>query len=256
MKRVLLTSSIAAMSLVAIASGPWPPDTMTGIVEFELAGRDGVPLSSAEVRHGRALVVAYGAPWCEYSRRQLIELARLRQDFAAQDLALVQVVVGGGAGDMAAPGAGDDVLVVGDPDAAHARRIGLEGVPVVQVVDPDGGIVWERNFTPRAWLRDRVKVALAALDRPLAAGSVTGRAQTVCPVTGEPFDRSVFTDLPVAGEPPPADVESVVQVHRVYLASPGARQELERNPPPEVPAGHVGPVRHAGAGVVRAPTRH
>ena len=77
MKRVLLTSSVVLISLVAIASGPWPPDAMTSFVDFELDGRDGQPLSSSAIRHDRALLVAFGTPWCGYSRRQLAELAKL-----------------------------------------------------------------------------------------------------------------------------------------------------------------------------------
>jgi hypothetical protein len=216
------------MSLAALAAGPWPPDDMTGFVDFELAGRDGGAFASSAIRDGRALVVAYGAPWCEYSRRQVAELAKLRQDFATQDLALVQVVVGARASDIAESDSEGIVRLVGDPESAHAARIGLEGVPVVQVVDPEGRIVWEKNFTPRAWLRDRVKVAIAALDRPPAEGSVAGRAQTACPVTGDHYDRKLFSDLPVDGSTPVVESEQVVEIHRVYLASSEAQREFER----------------------------
>jgi hypothetical protein len=227
MKRALLASSVAMMSLVAIASGPWPPDAMTDFVDFELPGRDGQPVSSSAIRDDRAMVVAYGSPWCGYSHRQVTELAKLRQDFAAQDLVLVQVVVGGQAGDMAEPEVEGSVMLVGDPKASHAARIGLEGVPVVQVVDPQGGVVWEKNFTPRAWLRDRVKVALTALDRPLAEESVAGRAQTACPVTGESFDHKVFSDLPLDGPARAVESEQVVEIHRVYLANSDAKNDFE-----------------------------
>lgn len=226
MKRLLLTSGIVAVGLAAIAAGPWPPDDMKSVVDFDFSDPHGNRTALADIRHGKALVVAYGAPWCGYSQRQIIEMAKLRQDFDARDLALVQVVVGGDAADMGEGATG--LLMVGDPDASIARSNRLEGVPVVQVVDPYGKIVWEKNFTPRAWLRDRVKVALATLDRPLAPGSIVGRAQTLCPVDGVPYDRETFVDLPVDDDAE-ADAERVVEVHRIYLATADARAEFGRN---------------------------
>jgi hypothetical protein len=120
--------------------------------------------------------------------------------------------------------------VASDPAARLAEKQGVDAVPVVWVVAPDGRIVWQKNFTPHAWLRDRVKVALTTLDRAPDAESRAGVAQRACAVCGAPFDRALFSDLVVEEQEAAEDRGQVVTVDRVYLCSDRCRHAFDDDP--------------------------
>jgi len=230
MKRLLSALGIAFVSVLLLGSGPWLPDDMPDFTDFTLPDSNGNQVSTATLRQGKALVVAFGAQWCEYSRHQMDELAKLRQDFDAGDVAIVQILVGEAGQPVAARGQDLPFPVLVDEDGGFARDHGIRGVPLLRVVDSNGKIVWEKNLTPHAWMRDRVKVALLTLDRPLSPGTTVGRAQTRCPVTGDEYDRKVFADRVSDQHRPSGDFTDVAVAHRVYFSTPEARDSFEKHP--------------------------
>jgi peroxiredoxin len=130
--------------------------------DFTLKALDGTEVSTESVRRDKALVVKLGATWCGYCQQETEELKKLRADFSATDLDIVDVYLLETPETVAAHAKDLPFKILLDEAGTIASLFGVTGIPVVMVVDPNGEIVYQGNYTPYGALRESVKSALAA----------------------------------------------------------------------------------------------
>jgi len=109
--------------------------------EGTLVGPDGATSSLAAYR-GRWLVVNFWATWCAPCRKEMPTLANLQDAFAGQPVEVVTIATGRNS----VEGIARFFAEIGvtnlpewrDPDQSLARAMGILGLPITVIVDPEG----------------------------------------------------------------------------------------------------------------------
>ena len=138
-------------------------DTPVAIPEAELLDASDAPHSMAEYK-GKWVVLNFWATWCAPCRKEMPSLDRLQA--AMPEIAVVPVATGrndvgqivkfyGEAGVTSLP-------VLRDPKSALARQMGVMGLPVTLIVNPEGQEV-ARLIGDAAWDSAEAQAVLKAL---------------------------------------------------------------------------------------------
>lgn len=115
---------------------------------------------------GKWVVLNFWATWCPPCRQEMPSLDRLQADLGGEDLAVVTVATG-----RNAPQAIDRMFAeLGiatlpkwrDPDSALARGMGVAGLPVTVILNPEGQEI-ARMQGEAHWDSDSAKAILSAL---------------------------------------------------------------------------------------------
>lgn len=139
------------MIILPIALAVFPVATMaTGPVEFSFRSLDGRTITSNELR-GKVVVLAFGASWLPLSRTQVQGVQRLADDYRNRGVEVFWVST-----DSESPKsknyASDDQLkdfarrysltvpVLRDPEGAVSRRLGVDQLPAIVIIDREGNI--------------------------------------------------------------------------------------------------------------------
>jgi peroxiredoxin len=142
--------------------------------EFSLRAIDGETVTSESLR-GEVVVLAFGAAWLPLSRQQLEGVKKLADDYAGRGVAVYWVST-----DSENPKsknyASDDqlrvlahkykVTVLRDPDGALSKKLGVDQLPSVVILDKQGNIAGEPiggldpNANLSAQLSERLKKLL------------------------------------------------------------------------------------------------
>src|SRR5438552_684771 len=127
-------------SLSALAQG--------GPVNFSFRAIDGEPVTSASLR-GEVVVLAFGASWLPLTRNQMEAVKKLADQYAGRGVAVYWV-----SSEPDAPKSknyvADDqlrelgrkykVTVLRDPDGAVAKRLSVDQLPSVVIIDKQGNV--------------------------------------------------------------------------------------------------------------------
>jgi peroxiredoxin len=150
---MLLTKSrslIAGLLLVLLGSTVRPQG---GPVSFSLRSIDGQTISSDSLR-GEVVVLAFGASWLPLSKTQLQGVRKLADEYS--DRGVVVYWVSTESDDPKSKNyASDDqlkafaqkyglkVTVLRDPDGAVSKKLGVDQLPAIVIIDKEGNPVGE-----------------------------------------------------------------------------------------------------------------
>jgi peroxiredoxin len=129
-----------AASIPALAQSPAP--------EFSLHAIDGETVTSASLR-GEVVVLAFGASWLPLTRNQMEAVKKLADQYAGRGVAVYWVST-----ESESPKsknyASDEQLralavkykatVLRDPDGAVSKRLGVDQLPSVVIIDKQGNV--------------------------------------------------------------------------------------------------------------------
>src|SRR5436190_17853784 len=145
--RIAIAVTILAIAMVASLSTP----AQGGAVNFSFRAMDGQPVSSESLR-GEVVVLAFGASWLPLTRSQMEGLKKLADQYAGRGVAVYWVST-----ESESPKsknyASDDQLrelarkykmtVLRDPDGAVSKKLGVDQLPSVVILDKQGNVSGE-----------------------------------------------------------------------------------------------------------------
>ncbi len=151
-------------------------------------GGEDVDLSTFE---GTLSVVNFWATWCPPCRKELPYFEELKVDLADSGVRVVTISLDKGGRDKAATyleGEGLDLPAYSDPKASLARQMGVLGLPVTAILDPDAREIG--RYTGEAeWNDPAVKDWLRALAKGRNAAPLSVAQEP------EPEERGLFSSL-------------------------------------------------------------
>jgi alkyl hydroperoxide reductase subunit AhpC len=144
-----VTRKVAAFAALIFVLGiPSLGFAQNGPVEFSLHAIDGENVTSQSVR-GEVVVLAFGASWLPLSRNQMESVKKLADQYAGRGVTVYWVSVDS-ATDKSKNFVSDDQLrelgrkykvsILRDPDGALSRKMGVDQVPSIIILDKQGNI--------------------------------------------------------------------------------------------------------------------
>ena len=144
-----VTRRIAAFAVLIFALGVSSMVlTQNGPVEFSLHAIDGVNVTSQSVR-GEVVVLAFGASWLPLSWNQMEGVKKLADQYAGRGVTVYWVSVDS-ENTKSKNFVSDDQLrelarkykvgILRDPDGALSRKMGVDQVPSIVILDKQGNI--------------------------------------------------------------------------------------------------------------------
>ena len=146
-KRLVAGSMTAVLSCLALGR----PTTEVGAVEFSLRSVDGQTVSSQSL-HGEVVVLAFGASWLPLSKTQLQGVRKLADEYSSRGV-VVYWVSTESEDQKSKNYASDDqlrafaqkyglkVTVLRDPDGAVSKKLGVDQLPSIVIIDKQGNTV-------------------------------------------------------------------------------------------------------------------
>ena len=146
-KRLVAGSMTAVLSCLALGR----PTTEVGAVEFSLRSVDGQTVSSQSL-HGEVVVLAFGASWLPLSKTQLQGVRKLADEYSNRGVVVYWVSTE--SEDSKSKNYASDeqlrafaqkyglkVTVLRDPDGAVSKRLGVDQLPSIVIIDKQGNVV-------------------------------------------------------------------------------------------------------------------
>jgi cytochrome c biogenesis protein CcmG, thiol:disulfide interchange protein DsbE len=144
-----VTRKVAALVVLIFALGiQYVGLAQDGPVEFSLHAIDGENVTSQSLR-GEVVVLAFGASWLPLSRSQMESVKKLADQYAGRGVTVYWVSVDS-ATTKSKNFVSDDqlrelgrkykVTILRDPDGALSRKMGVDQVPSIVILDKQGNI--------------------------------------------------------------------------------------------------------------------
>jgi len=166
-------ASVTALMLAATVTAPFG-FAQNRAAEFSFHAIDGETVTSDAVR-GQVVVLAFGAAWLPLSKNQLEGVKKLADDYAGRGVAVYWVSTDSDSPKSKNYASEDQlrglarkykVTVLRDPDGAVSKKLGVDQLPSVVILDkqgnisggPIGGLDPNANLT--AQLSERLKKIL------------------------------------------------------------------------------------------------
>jgi peroxiredoxin len=153
---------IAAFLLVLLGSSlAWGQKSDGGPIAFSMKSIDGQTVTSESLR-GEVVVLAFGASWLPLSRTQLQGIRKLADEYS--DRGVVVYFVSTESEDSKSKNFASDeqlrafaqkyglkVTVLRDPDGAVSKKLGIDQLPSIVILDKQGSVVGEpiRGIDPQ-----------------------------------------------------------------------------------------------------------
>src|SRR5438477_10580780 len=138
-----------AVTILAIAMlASLPALAQGGAVNFSFRAIDGEPVSSESLR-GEVVVLAFGASWLPLTRNQMEAVKKLADQYAGRGVAVYWVSTESESAKSKNYVADDQlrelgrkykVTVLRDPDGATSKRLGVDQLPSVVIINKQGQI--------------------------------------------------------------------------------------------------------------------
>src|SRR5918996_1407895 len=144
---------MATFLLVLLSSLALAQKSNGGPVEFSMRSIDGRPVTSESLR-GEVVVLAFGASWLPLSRTQLQGIRKLADEYSDRGVAVYFVSTESEdsksknfASDEQLRGFaqkyGLNVTVLRDPEGAISKKLGIDQLPSIVILDKQGDVVGE-----------------------------------------------------------------------------------------------------------------
>jgi len=144
-----VTRKVTALAVLLFALGIQSVGlAQNGPVEFSLHAIDGENVTSQSVR-GEVVVLAFGASWLPLSRNQMESVKKLADQYAGRGVTVYWVSVDS-ANTKSKNFVSDDqlrelankykVTILRDPDGALSRKMAVDQVPSIVILDKQGNI--------------------------------------------------------------------------------------------------------------------
>jgi peroxiredoxin len=147
--RIRRATIVTAFVLAVALTASLPGSAQNPPAEFSLRAVDGETVTSASLR-GEVVVLAFGASWLPLTRNQMEAVKKLADQFASRGVAVYWVST-----ESESPKsknyASDDQLrglaqkykatALRDPDGAVSKRLGVDQLPSVVILDKQGNVV-------------------------------------------------------------------------------------------------------------------
>ena len=142
--RIAIAVTILAIAMVASLSTL----AQGGAVNFSFRAIDGQPVSSESLR-GEVVVLAFGASWLPLTRNQMEAVKKLADQYAGRGVAVYWVSTESESAKSKNYVADDQlrelgrkykVTVLRDPDGATSKRLGVDQLPSVVIINKQGQI--------------------------------------------------------------------------------------------------------------------
>lgn len=148
-KRRRLMAGTMTVMLTCLALGR--PSSSAGTVEYSLRSIDGQTVTSQSLR-GEVVVLAFGASWLPLSKTQLQGVRKLADDYSSRGVVVYWVSTESEdtksrnyASDEQlrsfAQKYGLKVTVLRDPDGSVSRKMGIDQLPSIVIIDKQGNLV-------------------------------------------------------------------------------------------------------------------
>ena len=162
----------AAFLLVLLSSLALAQKSNGGPVEFSMRSIDGRPVTSESLR-GEVVVLAFGASWLPLSRTQLQGIRKLADEYS--DRGVVVFFVSTESEDSKSKNFASDeqlrafaqkyglkVTVLRDPDGVVSKKLGIDQLPSIVILDKQGNVVGEpiRGIDPQGNLAGQLAKSL------------------------------------------------------------------------------------------------
>ena len=144
-----VTLKVAALAVLILALGiSCLGLTQNGPVDFSLQAIDGENVTSQSVR-GEVVVLAFGASWLPLSRNQMEGVKKLADQYAGRGVTVYWVSVDSAStksknfvsdGQLRELARKYKVTILRDPDGALSRKMGVDQVPSIVILDKQGNI--------------------------------------------------------------------------------------------------------------------
>lgn len=143
---MLVTLLVSAAAALGQTGSP-------GQVDFSLRSTNGQPVTSQSL-HGKVVVLAFGASWLPLSRTQLQGVKKLADQYGERGVVIYWVSTESES-NKAKNYAGDEqllafgkkygqgVTILRDPDMVAARKLGVDELPSVVILDKQGAVFGE-----------------------------------------------------------------------------------------------------------------
>ena len=153
---------VAACSIVLVGANlVFAQGRETGPVDFSMRSTDGQTVTAESLR-GEVVVMAFGASWLPLSRTQLQGIRKLADEYSARGVVVYFVSTESEdsksknyASDQQLRGFaqkfGLKVTVLRDPDGQISKKLGIDQLPSIIILDKQGSIVGEpiRGLDPQ-----------------------------------------------------------------------------------------------------------
>ncbi len=167
---------MAAFLLVLLGSGvALAQKSDSGPVEFSMQSIDGQRVTSESLR-GEVVVLAFGASWLPISRTQLQGIRKLADEYS--DRGVVVYFVSTESEDSKSKNFASDeqlrgfaqksglkVTVLRDPDGAISKKLGIDQLPSIVILDKQGNVNGEpiQGFDPQGNLAGQLASRLGKI---------------------------------------------------------------------------------------------
>lgn len=146
--KIRRTTAVTVCMLAVAMSAALSAPAQNQASEFSLRSIDGEPVTSASLR-GEVAVLAFGASWLPLTRNQMEAVKKLADQYAGRGVAVYWVST-----ESESPKsrnyASDETLrelarkykatVLRDPDGAVSKKLGVDQLPSVVIIDKQGNI--------------------------------------------------------------------------------------------------------------------
>ena len=148
MLNTVRTSKLLAAALVTVAMAVSVSRAQNQAPDFSLRAIDGQAVTSESLR-GEVAVLAFGASWLPLTRNQMEALKKLADQYAGRSLVVYWVSTESDSAKSKNYVADDQlrelarkykVAVLRDPDGAISKRLGVDQLPSVIIIDKRGQI--------------------------------------------------------------------------------------------------------------------
>ncbi len=136
----------------------------TSNAAYQLA--DGAGEQTLEAYHGKYILLNFWATWCAPCRKEMPQLSELQATFGGDDFEVVTIATGrnspAGIKKFFAEINVDNLPRHQDPKQALASQMGIFGLPITVLIDPEGREV-ARLRGDADWSSDSAKAVIAAV---------------------------------------------------------------------------------------------
>lgn len=146
------TAGVFLLFLTFAAGPAWSVEVGQAAPDFRLMTLDGAPVSLADFKGKKPLMILFWATWCPLCKEEVPKVNRIAADFGPRGLAVLAINVG--VNDSAGKAGAYrkkyrlDYPVAFDQGSAVTRAFGVAGTPTILITDKKGIVRYRSAAVP------------------------------------------------------------------------------------------------------------